>query len=233
MSSTESAAAVLWDIDGTMLRAVGSGLRTFTKALDAVVGLPYPATPIDMGGRTDPEIAQLILGALGIDDRDILAKVLAAMETAWEELEHEFRPLTIVKPGVIEALDQLDERRAVQTIVTGNLRSIAHRKVAAAGLESHLRFEFGGYGSDHHVRAELVRLSRQRLRAGGHVVAAERTWIVGDTPRDLHCARHNGVRCILVATGTHTYDELVGIGADAVFEDLADTAALLKVMSLD
>ena len=225
--------AVLWDIDGTLLRAVGSGLRTFTRALDVVTGLPYPTTPIDMGGRTDPEIAQLILAALGIDDTDVHTNVLAAMEAAWEELEHEFRPLVVVKPGIVEALEQLEARRAVQTLVTGNLRSIARRKVAAAGLESHLRFELGGYGSDHHLRAELVRLCRERLHGEGHVVAAERTWVIGDTPRDLRCARDNGVRCILVATGTHTIDELTGIGADAVFEDLADTAALLKVMSLD
>jgi len=225
--------AILWDIDGTLLRAVGSGLRTFTRALDVVIGVPYPTTPIDMGGRTDPEITQLILAALGIDDSEVHANVLAAMEAAWEELEHEFRPLVAVKPGVVDALEQCNARNAVQTLVTGNLQSIARRKVAAAGLDDHLRFEFGGYGSDHHVRAELVRLSRARLRDGGHAVAADRTWVIGDTPRDLHCARDNGVRCILVATGTCTYDELVDLGADAVFEDLSDTAALLKVMSLD
>jgi len=225
--------AVLWDIDGTLLRAVGSGLRTFTRALDVVVGLPYPTTPIDMGGRTDPEIAQLILAALGIDDAEIHTNVLAAMEVAWEELEHEFRSLVVVKPGVVDALEHLDARNAVQTLVTGNLQSIARRKLAAAGLERHLRVELGGFGSDHHLRAELVRLSRERLSGAGHPVAAERTWVIGDTPRDLQCARDTGVRCILVATGTCTYDDLVGIGADAVFEDLSDTAALLKVMRLD
>ena len=233
MTPTEQTTAVLWDIDGTLLRAAGTGLRTFTKALDTVVGLPYPPTPIDMGGRTDPEIARLVLAAHGIDDTDVHARILAAMEAAWEELEHEFRPLTVVKPGIVAALEHLDRRRAVQTLVTGNLRSIAERKVAAAGLEQHLRFDFGGYGSDHHVRAELVRLSRSRLEGGGHVVAAERTWVIGDTPRDFQCARDNGVRCILVATGTSPYDDLAGLGADAVFEDLSDTASLLKVMSLD
>ena len=233
MTTAEPSTAVLWDIDGTLLRAAGSGLRAFTVALDAVAGLPYPTTPIDMGGRTDPEIAQLLLAALGVDDPDVHALVLAAMEAAWEQLEHEFRPLVTVKPGVVAALEDLAQRRAVQTLVTGNLRSIAQRKVTAVGLERHLRFELGGYGSDHHVRAELVRLARTRLEDGGHVVDAERTWVIGDTPRDLLCARANGVRCILVATGTCTYDELVDLGADAVFEDLADTAALLKVMSLD
>jgi len=233
LTSAEPAIAVLWDIDGTLLRAAGSGLRTFTAALDAVAGLPYPTTPIDMGGRTDPEIAQLILAALGVDDPDVHTRVLAAMEAAWEQLEHELRPLVVVKPGVEAALEHLAQRRVVQTLVTGNLRSIALRKVAAAGLERHLRFDLGGYGSDHHVRAELVRLSRARLEGGGHVVAAERTWVIGDTPRDLQCARDNGIRCILVATGTCSYDELVALDADAVFENLSDTAALLKVMSLD
>lgn len=225
--------AVLWDIDGTLLRAVGSGVRTFARALEVVTGLAYPTTPIDMGGRTDPDIAAMLLAAHGIDDDNVLTDILAAMEAAWEEFEDEFRPVTAPKPGIVAALDQLSERRAVQTIVTGNLQSIARRKIAAAGLERHLRFELGGFGSDHRVRAELVRLSRSRLADNGHTIAAERTWVIGDTPRDLQCARDNDVRCVLVATGTHTYDDLADLGADAVFEDLADTESLLKVMGLD
>jgi len=38
LTTAEPSTAVLWDIDGTLLRAAGSGLRTFTVALDAVVG---------------------------------------------------------------------------------------------------------------------------------------------------------------------------------------------------
>ena len=225
------ATAVLWDIDGTLLRAAGTGVRTFTIALHAVTGREYPTTPIDMGGRTDPDIAALILAALDIDNDDAHERLLSEVELAYAQLEHEFRPLTTAKPGVADALDLLAEAGTVQTLVTGNLQSVARRKVAAAGLDRHLRFELGGYGSDHRVRAELVRLSRARLADSGHPAPAERTWVIGDTPRDLQCAREAGVRCVLVATGTHPVDDLRALSADAVFSDLSDPAPLVTLIT--
>jgi phosphoglycolate phosphatase-like HAD superfamily hydrolase len=225
------ATAVLWDIDGTLLRAAGTGVRTFTMALQTVTGHAYPNASIDMGGRTDPDIAALILAALGIEDDEVHGRLLTEVALAYAALEHEFRPLTVAKPGVADALDQLAALGAVQTLVTGNLEAVARRKVAAVGLDRHLRLELGGYGSDHRVRAELVRLAQARLAAAGHAAPAERTWVIGDTPRDLQCAREAGVRCVLVATGTHPVDSLRDLGADAVFADLADPAPLLELIS--
>ena len=225
-----TATAILWDIDGTLLRATGTGIRTFTVALEIVTGLAFPSTPIDMGGRTDPDIAASVLAALGIEDEDVLFRLLAEVELAYELLEHEFRPMTVAKPGVAAALDRLAAEKTVQTLVTGNLQSVARRKVAAVGLDTHIRFELGGYGSDHRLRSELVRTSRSRLADNGHTIALENTWVVGDTPRDLQCARDTGVRCVLVATGSHTYDELAALDADAVFVDLADTEAFLELV---
>jgi phosphoglycolate phosphatase-like HAD superfamily hydrolase len=57
-------------------------------------------------------------------------------------------------------------------------------------------------------------------------------WIVGDTPRDLACARAVGVRCALVATGRTTVDELSRLGADIVLPDLSDARPLLNLWRL-
>jgi phosphoglycolate phosphatase-like HAD superfamily hydrolase len=223
--------AVLWDIDGTLLRAAGTGVRTFTVALEMVTGLGFPSTAsIDMGGRTDPDIAAMILAAVGVEDDDVLQRVLDEVEAVYERFEHEFRALTVAKPGVADALDRFHERGTVQTIVSGNLQSVARRKVAAVGLDTHIRFELGGYGSDHRLRSELVRVCRSRLAGGGHAIEPDDVWVIGDTPRDLQCARDTGVRCALVATGTPSYEALAGLGADAVFADLSDSDALLELV---
>jgi len=42
----------------------------------------------------------------------------------------------------------------------------------------------------------------------------ERTFVIGDTPRDIACARADGVRCMAVTTGPFAADQLTG--ADAV-----------------
>ncbi len=233
-SSTTPRTAVLWDIDGTLLRARGAGTRAFTIALAAVTGHAFPSHPIDMGGNTDPMIAAALLAAVGVEDESLIAPLLAEVERAYEANEDEFRALTVVQPGIVDALAAMSALDAVQTIVTGNLESVARRKIAAAGagIGEHLRFELGGYSSDHAIRAELVRLSRTRIEAAVAPVEPHRTWVIGDTPRDFECARANGVRCILVATGTFEFSQLDTLGADAVFRDLSDTARLLETMEM-
>lgn len=222
--------AVLWDIDGTLLRAAGTGQLSYAAALRVVTGADYPPAGVYMGGRTDPDIAALVLAAAGFDDPSLVPALLAELDAHYHASAEEFRALTSAKPGAAQALDAFEAAAVVQTVVTGNLRSIARHKVEAAGLQHHLRLEHGGYGSDHRIRTELVRISQGRLAAGGFDVDPQRTWIIGDTSRDLDCAREAGVRCVLVATGTEAIETLQLLGADAVFADLTDLDRLSELV---
>ena len=64
-------------------------------------------------------------------------------------------------------------------------------------------------------------------------LAPEDAWVIGDTPRDLECARAGGARCLLVATGRYGFEELAALGPDAVVEDLADASGVVKVLTGD
>ena len=55
-------------------------------------------------------------------------------------------------------------------------------------------------------------------------VPPERIVVIGDTPRDVECARAGGAWCIAVATGGVAAEQLKAAGADVVFQNLADTA---------
>jgi phosphoglycolate phosphatase-like HAD superfamily hydrolase len=225
--------AILWDIDGTLLRAKGAGAIAFVDALAAVTGLDFPSGDMDMGGRTDPDIARRILqfaGALG-DLDELSDRLLAEMAAVYLAREAEFASRTSALPGVVDALVALRELDAVQTVVTGNIEPVARMKVTAAGLAEHLLLDVGGYGSDHHERVELVHVACRRIEAAHRPVDRDHTWVVGDTPRDLACARAAGVRCVLVATGTHTLESMSELGADAVLPDLADVDRLLGLIT--
>jgi hypothetical protein len=41
-------------------------------------------------------------------------------------------------------------------------------------------------------------------------------WVIGDTARDLSCARAAGVRCLIVGTGRDGFDAVRDLKADAV-----------------
>jgi phosphoglycolate phosphatase-like HAD superfamily hydrolase len=71
----------------------------------------------------------------------------------------------------------------------------------------------------------------RRATTAGFDVGVATTWVVGDTPRDLACARAAGVRCLLVATGGYPLSDIVAAGADAVMEDLSDTARVVELLT--
>ncbi|MDF9808955.1 phosphoglycolate phosphatase-like HAD superfamily hydrolase [Streptomyces sp. HB372] len=74
--------------------------------------------------------------------------------------------------------------------VTGNIRPVAEVKLQVFGLDTHIRFPYGGYGEDHDDRVELVRtaIARTRSATGADVVLAD-VLLVGDTPADVAAGR--------------------------------------------
>ena len=61
-------------------------------------------------------------------------------------------------------------------------------------------------------------------------VAAADVIVVGDTPHDVACALAAGARPVGVATGPFSVQQLLDSGAEAVFDDLSDTDAFLKLL---
>ena len=54
--------------------------------------------------------------------------------------------------------------------------------------------------------------------------------MIGDTPHDIACARAVGAMPVAVATGGYSVDQLRAAGADMVFKDLSETAAVMRVL---
>jgi phosphoglycolate phosphatase-like HAD superfamily hydrolase len=61
-------------------------------------------------------------------------------------------------------------------------------------------------------------------------VPRDQTIVIGDTPRDIACARADGVRCVAVTTGQYGPEELAG--ADAVARDAAELRASLEQLGV-
>ncbi len=128
----------------------------------------------------------------------------------------------------MRALEELSGRAdAILSLVTGNLEPVARLKLARAGLDRFFAGGQGAFGSDAEDRTELPAIARRRAGAlnGGAPYPRERTVVIGDTPRDIACARADGVRCVAVATGPFTADALTG--ADAVLPSAHGLVAAL------
>lgn len=228
-----SGTVILWDVDGTLLRAGGVGRTAFVNAVRELLGVDAEGHQANLAGKTDPEIAMEILSDLGIDTPEAhLPALLKGVEQALASLEADMRAKGWILPGIPELVAELAGRPGVvQTLVTGNLKANARLKLDAFGLGAGIEFDLGAFGDDDADRCKLVPVAIGRLAAAGVSAIPQRTWVVGDTPRDLDCARAGGVRCLLVATGTHGMSELQQLGADMVLNDLSDIHAVAEILT--
>jgi phosphoglycolate phosphatase-like HAD superfamily hydrolase len=223
---------LLFDIDGTLVRAGEVGGAVFDRAIEAVLG-EVPAQRVPMSGKTDPQIVREYLALLELDDPDHLPAVLLHLErelaAAADQLARDGKPC----PGATELLTALaQDDRLHLSVLTGNIAPNAVVKLSAFGLQEWLDLETGAYGSDSEDRKALVPIALDRLSTlrGAHL-SPDQTWVIGDTPRDFECAVAGGAHCLLVATGSYTVEELEQLGADAVLADMSDTDAVVKVLS--
>jgi phosphoglycolate phosphatase-like HAD superfamily hydrolase len=227
---------LLWDVDGTLLQAGELGAAVFDVALELATG-QRPTGRVRMSGKTDPEIVGEYLAAMDIDEPDLVAHVLRHSEELLAEAAAAGQ-LTAgghACPGIADVLGRLaEDPRVISTLLTGNIEPNAVVKVAAFGLDRWLDLTIGAYGSDATDRNLLVPVALRRLSTRhGIDLAPGDAWVIGDTPRDLACARAAGARCLLVATGRYRLDELTGLDADAVLEDLCDVPAVVKLLTGD
>jgi phosphoglycolate phosphatase-like HAD superfamily hydrolase len=223
---------LLFDIDGTLL---SGATKAHSQALDEAIREVHGVDPsgrrskINPAGRTDGEIARLIL--LDLDVSAVRIDELAPdVREACSRIYAQLCPPDLsdhVVPGMPELLPWLDGRDGVTLgLVTGNYEPVARLKLKRAGLGRCFRSAPGAFGSDSEDRAALPAIARRRA---GHT-PRDQTIVIGDTPRDIACARADGVRCLAVTTGQYGADELDG--ADAVARDTVELRAALEAIGI-
>lgn len=211
----------------------GAGGRAMTLAFEELFDIPDAFRGIPMAGRTDAWILSDAAVAHGIPpDSSALARFpeLYVLHLARELASP--GPRKGMMPGVRELLDALSQRDdAYVALLTGNYEAGAQLKLDYFDLWRY--FRCGAFGDDAPDRNGLLPRAVARAAAcGGPSVAPSDAIVIGDTPLDIACAASGGARSIGVATGSHTVEQLRAAGADVVFEDLADTAAVLAALGL-
>jgi phosphoglycolate phosphatase len=222
---------ILWDIDGTLIRSGGLAAEIFELALATVIG-EVPRKRVRMSGKTDPQIISEYLAMMDVRDPGVLPAVLELAEQELAASESLLSEQGSICAGVYDLLERLSAYDTVtQTLLTGNVAPNARVKLRAFGLDHFIDFEIGAYGSDHAERTSLVPIALDRAeRIRSLHVDPDRTWVMGDTPNDAACARAGGVRCLLVASGTYSVDELRLQPADATLADLSDTDLVMGLI---
>lgn len=212
---------LLFDIDGTLLIGRSNLYRD----------------PLNRAGREvfHPDFSVDLLNRLGSLDAHIMAEAVEMVGVSpspdqFEEFQRRYfeyltaaAPTGILLPGVGELLDELEGRDdVVLGLVTGNYKESARIKVDGLGLRFD-RFKVGAFGDRKTTRAELVREAiEQAEKLFGIPFPPKNVIVIGDTLKDIDCARKNACRIIAVASGWTGRDELAPADPDLLLDDLTD-----------
>jgi phosphoglycolate phosphatase len=216
---------VLFDIDGTLIQTGGAGVKAFEQVFATEFNVPDATRRLNFAGRTDRSIVREFFHQNGIEPTvENFARAFARY-VFW--LDHLAGRLSgRVLPGVEHLIEQLMTLPAPPLVglLTGNIRLGAEIKLRHYQLWDH--FAMGAFGDDHEDRNELSGLARERaIRLLNEPLEGGQIVVIGDTPRDIECARKIGAKCLAVATGGSTAEELQHHEPHWVIEDLTHISA--------
>lgn len=211
---------MLFDIDGTLVRTGGAGVKAFARTFETEFGLADGAEKLKFAGRTDVSLVREFFGHHGITPdathfERFFKMYLSHLENMIVKCEGE------ICPGVqnfMKELRGLNDPPALG-LLTGNIKRGAEIKLRHYNLWD--EFSFGGFADDHEERDCIASIAKERcdkiLRTK---LRGEEVLVIGDTLLDIRCARAIGAKVLAVATGGSTLEELQSHEPDWAVENL-------------
>jgi phosphoglycolate phosphatase-like HAD superfamily hydrolase len=199
---------ILFDIDGTLIRTGGAGVKAFEETFHHEFGISNATGSLSFSGRTDTSLVREAFQLHAIEPRpENFARFFAHYPG---RLEHLLRQLPGgVCEGVENFLAEVESVRPRPAIglLTGNIRRGAELKLRHYRLWH--RFPFGAFADDHEDRNCIASTAKERGEAihGGPLQGSE-ILVIGDTPLDIACGKSIEAKVLAVGTGTYSAEAL-------------------------
>lgn len=219
---------ILFDIDGTLMDAGGAGGKSLNDAFCELFSIKDAFRNIRFDGKTDLRIFKEGLNYHNLSNGNGILDAIREqyLRRLRLEINNDNRH---IKPGITALIERLRGKHGIG-LLTGNLREGAQIKLSSVGLW-HL-FAGGAFGDVHEDRNNLLPIAVEDFyKNTGQQFSFSQCVIIGDTPKDVGAGKAHGAFTIAVATGPYSVVELSATGADAVFDDLSDTDAVMAVIN--
>ncbi len=217
---------ILFDIDGTLVKAGGAGARALNHAVHAMTGHPDACASFQLQGATDKTNFESAFKAgsgrkPGAREMRELTKKYIARLPLEVEASCKAKKYSKVR-GVEKFLVKLSGRRdALVGLGTGNLKEGAFIKLEPSGLVKH--FSFGGYGCDSRHRSEVLKKAVERaVKIIKTPVRPGDVFVIGDTHRDVEAAKEAGYHSAAVLDGFGDERLIMRSNPELVARDFAD-----------
>lgn len=211
---------LLFDIDGTLIDSGGAGTRALNLAFEEVFPIQNAFNGISMAGKTDIQLMKEALRNHGLNHEN--ASIEALCQSYLRHLSIQINnPQRHLKPFIHKTLTLLSATKdTVLGLLTGNIKDGAKIKLGPFGIDQY--FSIGAFGDDDEDRNRLLPVAVERFRdLYRDDIDYRDCIIIGDTPRDVECAKVHGAIAVAVATGPYPYETLLETGADIVLKDIS------------
>jgi phosphoglycolate phosphatase-like HAD superfamily hydrolase len=220
---------VLFDIDGTLARTGGAGVKAFARVFATEFAVIDGFDQLKFAGRTDVNLVRQFFGFHQIPATPRNFERFFERYVFW--LDHILRESqTALCPGVLDFISGLQSlpRPPLLGLLTGNIRLGAEIKLRHFNLWE--VFQTGAFADDHEDRDQIAVIARQRgCRVLNEDLSDDQVLVVGDTPLDIRCGRAIRAKVLAAATGGATLDELKRHRPDWAVTDLREVEPRMVV----
>lgn len=223
---------VLFDIDGTLITDGGAARDAFAQALRTVYDYRGDVNRYDFSGRTDPQIATMVLRDAGLTDETIDDGLVELWREYLRGLERNVAAGRVrALPGIQRLLDALASMKQMTVaLLTGNIEPGARLKLGPPALNGF--FSFGAFGSDSADREKLPPIAVERAsRIDGYRFEGQDVVIIGDSIYDVRCGVPYGATTIAVASGKTPADLLRNENPRHFFESAEDFEGVMAAIA--
>lgn len=219
---------LLFDVDGILIQSGTIKFDYWNIVVNRHFNLEVFKSSIYTHGKTDREILFELIQLAGIKNPENDERFLKALAdigaVVYEAIKNE-KIKTV--PDVEKFIQLLMKEGVVIGLLTGNTYEKAKAKLTNCGLWKY--FAVGAFGDATKIRSELVpiALSEAKEKLGIGFDKSD-VYLLGDTIRDVQCAREAGVKAIAVASGKETIDQLKQERPDYLFKDFSDPIKIIN-----
>ncbi len=211
---------VLFDIDGTLVRTGGAGVRAFARVFATEFAATDGFEQLKFAGRTDVNLVREFFGFHQIPATPGNFERFFDRYVFW--LDHILpESRTALCPGVAEFVGGLQAlpQPPLLGLLTGNIRLGAEIKLRHFNLWH--EFQTGAFADDHEDRDGIAAIAKERgSRVLDEQLRDDQVLVVGDTPLDIRCGRAIRAKVLAAATGGASLDELKRHQPDWAVADL-------------
>ena len=207
--------AVLFDLDGTLIDTIGLLLECARHTFQGRT--PAPTDDEWIAGIGTPLRKQF--AAYTSNDQEI--EELTQRYRTYQREHHD--RLTTAFPGVLQVLEELEEKGHPMGIVTSKSNEMMDRGLEWVGIMRHMKTRIGMDNAERHKPdPHPVQVALEELGYAPHEAL-----FLGDSPHDIASGNAAGVTSVAALWGPFTREQLEPFGPNYYLESITGLPALI------